>query len=107
MDKVRLTRVTRRLRAQGYIEQRNVPDDRRQVILALTPRGKEICRDLKRVMLDLHATLVGMVGSEEYKTFERVLDRFESDGTGRVIRARSNRPPAEINGIGGTYSPRL
>ena len=107
MDKVRLSRVTRRLRAQGYIEQRNVPDDRRQVILALTPRGKEICRDLKRVMLDLHATLVGMVGSEEYKAFERVLDRFESEAAGRVLRATSNRPPAEIIDIGGTYSPRL
>lgn len=110
MDKTRLTRVTRRLRAQGYIEQRNVPDDRRQVTLELTPRGKEICRDLKRVMLDLHATLVGMVGSEEYKAFERVLDRFESGATGqfvrsRIIRARPDRPPTDV--IGGTYSARL
>ena len=78
MDKVRLSRVARRLRIQGYIEQRNVADDRRQVILELTPRGKEICQHVMRVMLDLQATLLGRIGSEEYNVFERVLDRFES-----------------------------
>jgi DNA-binding MarR family transcriptional regulator len=78
MDKVRISRAARQLRAQGYIEHQTVADDRRRVILQLTPRGKEVCRDLTRAVLDLQTMFVRIVGSEEYKLFEQMLDRFES-----------------------------
>jgi DNA-binding MarR family transcriptional regulator len=78
MDKVRVSRAARQLRVQGYIEQRMAEDDRRQVILQLTPRGKEVCRDLTRAVRDLQTTLFGSVGSDEYEVFERVLNTFES-----------------------------
>ena len=58
IGKARLSRVTRALCAQGYIEQRNVSRDRRRVSLHLTPRGKDVCRDLVAVMLDLQTKLV-------------------------------------------------
>ena len=88
LDKVRLSRVTRQLLAQGYLEQRSVVDDRRQVMVELTPRGKEVCRDLMRVMLDLQATLLGSIGDEEYKIFERVLGRLESQAKAAASSAR-------------------
>jgi DNA-binding MarR family transcriptional regulator len=78
IDKARLSRVTSQLCARGYVEQQAVAGDRRRLILQLTRRGEEVCQDLKRVMLDVQKTLLASVGSEEYKVFERVLDRLES-----------------------------
>jgi MarR family transcriptional regulator, organic hydroperoxide resistance regulator len=78
IDKARLSRVTRRLCAQGYIEQRAIAGDRRRLTIHLTPRGQEVCRELMRVMRDLQTMLSTSIGSEEYDVFERVLDSIES-----------------------------
>lgn len=78
IDKARLSRVTSQLCAQGYIELQAAAGDRRRLILKLTPRGKEICRDLIRVLVDLQAMLLRSIASDEYEVFERVLDSVES-----------------------------
>lgn len=99
IGKARLSRVTRALCAQGYIEQRSVARDRRRVILHLTPRGKEVCRDLVAVMLDLQTRLLGRIGNEDYKVFERVLDTVESQIKAAEAAARHPSVPAAADGI--------
>lgn len=89
IDKARLSRVTSRLCAQGYIEPQAIAGDRRRLILQLTPRGKEVHRDLIRVLIDLQTMLSRDIGSEEYRVFERVLDSFESQ-----IKAAESTPDA-------------
>ena len=102
MDKVRISRATRRLRAQGYIEHQTVADDRRRVILQLTPRGKEVCRDLTRAVLDLQTMFVRIVGSEEYKVFEQVLHSLESQVKTAESSARNPIVPVATLAVG-TY----
>jgi DNA-binding MarR family transcriptional regulator len=94
MDKVRVSRAARQLRAQGYIEHQTVADDRRRVILQLTPRGKEVCRDLMRAVLDLQTMFVRIVGSEEYKLLEQMLDRFESQV--KAAESPARKPIASV-----------
>lgn len=81
IDKARLSHATSKLSAKGYIEQRAFAGDRRRLVLHLTPRGKEVCRDLLQLMLDLQGMLSRRVGSEDYKAFERVLGILESQIT--------------------------
>jgi DNA-binding MarR family transcriptional regulator len=102
MDKVRVSRAARRLRAQGYIEHVTVEDDRRRVILHLTPRGEEVCRELMRAVLDLQTMFVRIVGSEEYKLFEQLLDRFESQSKTAESPVRSPIAPVATLAVG-TY----
>jgi DNA-binding MarR family transcriptional regulator len=78
IDKARLSRVTTQLCAQGYIELQAAAGDRRRLSLELTPRGREVHRDLMRLLIDLQTMLLRDIGSEEYQVFERVLDSFES-----------------------------
>ena len=78
IDKARLSRATTQLCAQGYIEPQPTAGDRRRLSLELTPRGREVHRDLMRLLIDLQTTLLRDIGSEEYQVFERVLDSLES-----------------------------
>jgi DNA-binding MarR family transcriptional regulator len=78
IDKARLSRVTSQLCAQGYIELHATAGDRRRLRLELTARGKEICRELMRLLSDLQTMLLRDIGREEYQVFERVLDSLES-----------------------------
>ena len=78
IDKARLSRVTRELCARGYIELEATAGDRRRLSLKLTPRGKEVRRELMRVLTDIQTMLLRNVGHEEYQVFERVLDSLES-----------------------------
>jgi DNA-binding MarR family transcriptional regulator len=78
IDKARLSRATTQLCAQGYIELHATAGDRRRLSLELTPRGREVHRDLMRLLIDLQTMLLRDIGSDEYQVFERVLDSFES-----------------------------
>ncbi|HWG79073.1 MAG TPA: MarR family winged helix-turn-helix transcriptional regulator [Stellaceae bacterium] len=78
IDKARLSRVTSQLCAQGFVELQATAGDRRQLSLVLTPRGREVRRDLMRLLIDLQRMLLRDIGSEEYQVFERVLDSLES-----------------------------
>ena len=89
IDKARLSRVTRQLCAQGYIELQTPADDRRRVSLELTPRGKEVHRELMRLLTDLQTMLLQNIGSEEYQVFGRVVDSLESQ-----IKAAESAPAA-------------
>src|SRR5689334_1768917 len=67
IDKARLSRVISQLCAQGYIELQATAGNRRRLTLELTPRGKEVHRELMRLLTDLQTMLLRNIGSEEYQ----------------------------------------
>ena len=89
IDKARLSRITSQLCAQGYIELQTPADDRRRISLVLTPRGKEVHRELMRLLTDLQTMLLRNIGSDEYQAFGRVVDSLESQ-----IKAAESAPVA-------------
>ncbi|EAQ02312.1 transcriptional regulator marR/emrR family protein [Pseudooceanicola batsensis HTCC2597] len=46
MEKYEVSRAAKRLREAGLIERRENPDDRRLVILSLTPKGRQMMAEL-------------------------------------------------------------
>lgn len=46
MEKYEVSRAAKRLREAGLIERKENPDDRRLVILSLTPKGREMMAEL-------------------------------------------------------------
>lgn len=78
IDKVRLSRIAGELRAEGYIKQVGVDGDKRQAALELTPHGREICREVRQLMLELQTSFFGKIAGEDYNVFARVLNTFET-----------------------------
>lgn len=94
IDKARLSRVTTQLCAKGYIELQATAGDRRRLSLELTPRGREVHRNLLRLLTDLQTMLLRDIGSAEYQVFERVLDSFESQIKAAEAAERDRNAPA-------------
>lgn len=47
-DKPAVSRAVQRLRELGYVERREHPDDRRSVLVSLTPAGKTFARSISK-----------------------------------------------------------
>jgi DNA-binding MarR family transcriptional regulator len=77
MDKVTVSRAVHALRAQGRLTRRPDGDDRRRVRIDLTAAGREVYEQVAPLALELEERLLGELGDEERRRFERALAKLE------------------------------
>jgi len=82
MDKVRVSRAVARLLASGRITRRADANDRRRVILDLTPTGRAVYTQIVPLALAVEAELVTDLTIEERKVLEGVMRKLESRSAG-------------------------
>ena len=78
IDKVRVSRAVARLRAAGRITSRTDDEDRRRVILDLTPAGRVIYDQVVPLVLAVEAQLVAELTTEERATLQTLLRKLEA-----------------------------
>lgn len=77
------------LEANGYVERTPHPDDRRAVIVRLTPTAEVLMADMQREHAELDATLLSAVLPADAPGFERGIDAVLSRLTELVDEAAS------------------
>ncbi len=78
LDKVAVSRAVARLRAKGRLVRHIAPDDRRRSVLALSPAGKAIYREIAPLALAYEEALLRRLSLDERATLDRLLARLES-----------------------------
>lgn len=73
LDSSTLTGIIDRMERSGYVERRPNPDDRRSVLVFLTPKARELGPRMLEFADELDVTLRQPFSQEEMDTFERVL----------------------------------
>ncbi len=77
MDKVRVSRAVARLLASGRITRRSDAEDRRRVILDLTPAGRAIYEQIVPLALAVETELISDLTAEERAMLETVIRKLE------------------------------
>jgi DNA-binding MarR family transcriptional regulator len=77
MDKVRVSRAVARLVAAGRVSRRTDPGDRRRAVLALTPAGLAIHREIVPHARQVESRLLAGLGEAERAMLDRLLDTLE------------------------------
>lgn len=75
MEKYEVSRAAKRLREAGLIERKENPDDRRLVILTLTPKGRELMAELLPLAKSHQAALEARLG-EAFAQLEAGLEEL-------------------------------
>jgi DNA-binding MarR family transcriptional regulator len=78
MDKVRVSRAVAKLLKTGYITRDADPEDRRRAILALTPKGMEIYRQIVPLVQDIEAELLKLLSAAEHAGLDTALAKIEA-----------------------------
>ena len=78
MDKVRVSRAVAKLLKAGYITRDSDPDDRRRAILALTPRGMEIYREVVPLVQEVESEILALLSQNDRASLDGALARLES-----------------------------
>jgi DNA-binding MarR family transcriptional regulator len=83
MDKPKVTRALQRLEAGGIVQRAVDAEDRRQVRLALTRRGRAMFREIAALALDWERQFLSPLSEAERKTLDRVLTKLMRRGEDR------------------------
>ncbi|MDB5998422.1 MAG: MarR family transcriptional regulator [Rhizobacter sp.] len=81
MDKARVSRAQRRLVDLGLIATSGDPDDRRKVILSLTPKGTEMCENIFPEAAERAAWYLGALDEHEHRQLDVILDKLMKRST--------------------------
>ena len=81
ITKQSLSRVLSHLIDEGYVEQREGTNDRRQRLLRLTPKGKTLETDVHRLQSQRFAKAYTQCGAGAVDGFQRVLSHLLDDQT--------------------------
>jgi MarR family transcriptional regulator, organic hydroperoxide resistance regulator len=71
-----VTRTVRRMMRQGLVEKYSDPTDARQVIVRLTPKGKELQRVIPQVIAEGEKELLANISDVERAFFVRLLEQM-------------------------------
>jgi DNA-binding MarR family transcriptional regulator len=83
MDKPKVTRALQRLEAGGIVQRNVDAEDRRQVRLALTRRGRSMFRAIAALALDWERQFLSPLSEAERKMLDRVLTKLLRRGEDR------------------------
>lgn len=86
MDKPKVTRALQRLQAAGLLQRTVDAEDRRQVRLALTRRGRALFREIAALALDWEAGFLAPLSEAERRMLDRVLTKLMGRGEDRAHR---------------------
>jgi len=78
LGKVAVGGLIDRLEANGMIERRASPTDRRVNLIYLTDNGSDVVREIRRLTLEANKLMLGDFSPKEIKTFVKLLDKFRS-----------------------------
>ncbi len=67
---------TDRLVRAGFIKRENNPQDRRSVILSLTPKGNKVFSQLHKVHMEKMKELVTLMPEKDIKELSRIFENF-------------------------------
>lgn len=62
----------------GFLERRNVPENRRVTAIYILPAGERLAAQMEEALADLRRTLLGDLRSEEIAAATRTIRQFES-----------------------------
>jgi len=93
MDKPKVTRALQRLEAAGIVQRAVDAEDRRQVRLALTRRGRAMFREIATLALDWERQFLSPLSEAERRTLDRILTKLMRRGEDRPrsLNARAAR----------------
>ncbi len=78
MDKVRVSRAVAKLLKAGYITRDSDPEDRRRAILALTPKGMDIYRQIVPLVQEVEAEILATLTQDERSNLANALAKIEA-----------------------------
>lgn len=78
VDKVLLSQAVGRLTAAGYLVHRRDPENRRRIILDLSPSDSALYRQLVPLVRAVEEAIVGGLDQEDRARFERILGKLET-----------------------------
>lgn len=78
MDKVTVSRAARALVERGLVARRSVDDDRRSHRLVLTRTGRALYEQVAPKALELEASILAGLGTQERLALTAMLDRIET-----------------------------
>lgn len=85
-----ITRLVDRLEAAGLVERRRTSEDRRVVMVNITPKGLDVIAPLDARLVEIHKRQLGHMTRRELEDLSRLLvkarypEGVPSDGTGKV-----------------------
>jgi len=83
MDKPKVTRALQRLETAGIVQRAVDAEDRRQVRLALTRRGRAMFREIAALALDWEKQFLAPLSEAERRTLDRILTKLMRRGEDR------------------------
>jgi DNA-binding MarR family transcriptional regulator len=78
VDRTTLTRTVDQLVDAGFVERATPREDRRQVVLTLTPAGARTCRQSLNAIFECNSELLAGLPEEDQRVAARVLESFLS-----------------------------
>jgi DNA-binding MarR family transcriptional regulator len=78
MDKVRVSRAVAKLLKTGYITRDSDPADRRRAVLALTPAGLDVYREIVPLVQEVEANVMSDLTRDERVQLEAALAKLEA-----------------------------
>lgn len=75
--KSRISRAVGALVALGFVARHDNADDRREVMLELTPKGREVYGELVPLLLKREEMLLAGLSADERAQFEQLMDKLE------------------------------
>lgn len=70
------TRTIDRLLEKGFVNRTVGKEDRRQLLIELTPKGKEFVQDVDEANLEITKKMLKGLSDEEIETFKKILSKI-------------------------------
>ncbi|PDT90652.1 transcriptional regulator [Bradyrhizobium sp. Y36] len=78
LDKMQVSRAVQGLQSRGIASRKHHPDDRRELIVSLTPAGRALYRKIVPFALARETELLGALTAEEVKVLDRVMHKLSA-----------------------------
>lgn len=78
LDKMQVSRAVQGLEARGIVSRKHHADDRRELIVSLTPAGRALYRKIVPFALAREAELLAVLTTEEAKVLDRVMHKLSA-----------------------------
>lgn len=79
LDKMQVSRAMKGLEARGIVRRTHAADDRRELIVALTPAGRALYQKIVPLALEREARLLALLTPDEIKILDRVMRKLSDE----------------------------
>lgn len=89
MEPTSLSRTLKTMETKGYIYRETDQDDKRRVLIFLTPEGLELRREIRKYVIDFNEKFLESIPKKKLKVFLEVVDLLD-DHVENELRSISN-----------------